>query len=236
MKVAICTPCFNGQCSVNFTLSLMQTFNLLTKNYIDCRFITISNRFTLPARNNLVKAYLEKEKDCTHLFFIDSDISWNPEELLNMLKKVQSDEEKYKVTCAIYPNKSYLWERGVKDEKDKTTIDITKVLECAFIELPEDKKVIDETTKLQTVKHAGTGFMLIKRDVFENIEDMCETYIEDGEEIREYFKCRVVENDYLTEDYYFCHMCGEKDINIWFDEEVKLSHEGNHVFSTRLYY
>lgn len=236
MKVAICTPCFNGQCSVNFTMSLMQSFDLLRRNYIDCRFITISNRFTLPARNTLVKAFLEKEKDMTHLLFIDADISWEPEDLLNMLKKVQSDEEKYKVTCALYPNKNYLWKQGVKDPEDITTIDVTKILQCAYHNLPEELSITDETTKLYTAKHCGTGFMLIKKDVFKSIEDMCETYIEDEENFTEYFTVKIVEKEYLTEDYYFCHMCGEKDIKIWVDPEVILTHEGNHMFCNRLYY
>ncbi len=81
------------------------------------------------------------------------------------------------------------------------------------------------TDKPFEVKHGGTGFMLIKREVFEKLKDKCPSYIHNmndtndnsdlGDKITEYFATSIDENNHLlSEDYHFCKLARDNGIKV----------------------
>jgi hypothetical protein len=100
------------------------------------------------------------------------------------------------------------------------------------------------------VLDAGTGFMLVKRGVFERfIKEYPETsYIRDMTSLNPdgsidratdqqyaFFDGSIDEesNRYLSEDYTFCRRWQKIDGKIWTDPEIVLNHVGTHVFRGR---
>jgi hypothetical protein len=83
------------------------------------------------------------------------------------------------------------------------------------------------------VKGAGTGFMLIKRQVFEKLVGKVETYKNDAnEEINEFFflKKHPETQKQMSEDYTFCHVCRENGIDIHIAPWAAFAHVGTYNF------
>jgi hypothetical protein len=88
--------------------------------------------------------------------------------------------------------------------------------------------------KLQKVKEAGTGFLMIRRDVFAGLRAMgiAKTYRPGGnqhllDQRRTEFFPVGIQNDYLlSEDYYFCWMCEQLGIPVYVDTSVVVGHKG----------
>ena len=81
---------------------------------------------------------------------------------------------------------------------------------------------------------AGTGFMLIKREVMERLKDKVDTYLDDDETtLHEYFflKKDPVLNKQLTEDYSFCALAREHGMKVFVAPWARLSHTGTYTFT-----
>jgi hypothetical protein len=91
------------------------------------------------------------------------------------------------------------------------------------------------------VRHAGTGFMLIKRGVFEHLKPHVPTYRvasfkdENGEYakplIHEYFATSIDEGGaLLSEDYHFCELFRKHGGKIYANPFLQLQHVGTYVY------
>ena len=94
--------------------------------------------------------------------------------------------------------------------------------------------LLDSILKIENnlleIKHGATGFMLIERDVFDKVREKTDSFIYQGTRMNDYFPCKVVEDNYLTEDYAFCQMWRETGGKIWADMSICLNHEGFHSY------
>lgn len=104
-------------------------------------------------------------------------------------------------------------------------------LQWCMNSLPGEKP--DPATGFQKVATAGTGFMVIKREVFERmITEFPEIeYDEDlpdakGQKRWDFFSMGVLERHYLTEDWYFCVRARKLGYDIWMDALNHVKHEG----------
>ena len=108
--------------------------------------------------------------------------------------------------------------------------------------------IVEDGNKLVTegslikLKDAGTGFMLIKREVFEKFINNCPNieYINDinidellSSTFYAFFDTSIDEESkrYLSEDYTFCRRWQKLGGDIWLDPNIKLNHIGHHAFS-----
>jgi hypothetical protein len=92
------------------------------------------------------------------------------------------------------------------------------------------------------VRHGGTGFMLIKRRVFEILQDHVPTYrvstVKDKEGnylkplTHEFFATSIDSTGaLLSEDYHFCELWKKHGGKIHANPFIKLSHVGTYVYS-----
>ena len=77
--------------------------------------------------------------------------------------------------------------------------------------------------------------MLLKRNALEKIKNDVEIFCLPGSQnetikLHNYFDCKVVDNDYLTEDYYFSYLFNKNGGEIFADETIKLKHIGPHEY------
>ena len=144
--------------------------------------------------------------------FIDADIGWEPWHLLVMLD-AQKD-----VIGGLYPMKSLPVKWCVNG--------IPGVAE-------------DPNSSLVEVSKTGTGFLLMKRDVFEKLNEhpAVRTFANDIGLPREldvymktYFDTAVREGRYYSEDWTFCENWRDLGGQVWVDKRVLLRHTGTYVF------
>lgn len=210
-RLYIATPCFGAQVSCHFTSSLIRTLNLLRENNIQCDIQFLPNQIVTRARNILAYQFLVS--NATHLLFIDADIQWKPEDVLKLIK------HKKEICVGLYANKNYI---------DNGNPAPFKNIQYSSTFFPEHNNMSPDG--LMEIKHGATGFMLIERQVFEKVIDDAPVFEYLGHNMNDFFPCKVVDGDYLTEDYSFCQMWRKKGGKIWADLTICLNHEGWHSY------
>lgn len=214
IKLLIGVPAYGGMCYTAFTESLLQTKTFLDKCNIDFDVKFINNQIVTRARNMISHIFMNDES-YTHLLFIDSDIQWNPTHIIMLL------EHNLECVIGIYPNKKYY-------KKDKQII-----LNPSSDILPVNP-LVSSKENLLPIKFAATGFMLLTKSALKRIENDIDTFFlptqDTVKKVYNYFDCNVVDNNYLTEDYFFSYLFVKNGGEIWADKRISLYHHGHHCY------
>lgn len=164
-KIFIATPMYGGQCSGTFTKSCISLQKLFSEYGMDCQFhIVLGDSLVTRARNILVDLFLSS--DCTHLLFIDSDIEFNPHDVFTFL---YFDKD---VTVAPYAKKYIRWDKVISAVKNNPNVqpqELEKIAGSPVINFTSGTNKFKSYEPLE-VKEAGTGFMMIKREVFDKLK------------------------------------------------------------------
>lgn len=84
IHVFVATPAYDGKVTTDYSQSLAESVRDATLYGIRCTASVMGNgAFIDLARNIFVRMFLETE--CTHLFFIDSDLKWESRAFLSLL-------------------------------------------------------------------------------------------------------------------------------------------------------
>jgi hypothetical protein len=210
-RVHICMPCYGGMLTESTFMSYIKWSNTARQLGIDWTMETMTNESLISRARNTLTAKFLSNPDSTHLMFIDADIGWEPWHLLVMLNR---DVD---VIGGLYPMKSLpvKWCVNGFDGAE---------------EGPDG---------LQEVSKTGTGFLLIKRGVFEklNAHPATKPFMNDiglppelNPYMKTYFDTAVRENRYYSEDWTFCENWRDLGGKVWVDKRVLLRHTGTYVF------
>jgi hypothetical protein len=210
-RVHICMPCYGGMLTESTFMSYIKWSNTCRQLGIDWTMETMTNESLISRARNTLTAKFLHNKESTHLMFIDADIGWEPWHLLVMLNR---DVD---VIGGLYPMKSLpvKWCVNGFDGAE------------------------EGADGLQEVSKTGTGFMLIKRHVFEklNAHPATKPFINDiglpaelNPYMKTYFDTAVRENRYYSEDWTFCENWRDLGGKVWVDKRVLLKHTGTYVF------
>jgi hypothetical protein len=247
-KIFLATPMYGGQCAGMFAKSVADLTSLCTSNGIELRSYFLFNESLITrARNYCVDEFMRS--DCTHMMFIDSDIGFDPRDVLAMLA-LQSDDSEYDVLAGPYPKKCISWEK-IKLAVDKGIADEDpNVLEKFVGDYVFNPKGGGGNIRIDIpveVSEIGTGFMMTRRSAFEKFEkafphysykpDHVRTEQFDGSrEIMQYFQAEIdpASKRYLSEDYWFCQKLIEIGGKIWYCPWMKLQHVGSYIFGGSL--
>jgi hypothetical protein len=245
-KLMIATPMYGGNCAAVYLLSLVNLIGLAQENFVNIRVETVWNDALVSrARNDLVDKFLKSDYD--YFMFIDGDIQFNPHDILYMLQIMVEQEDK-EILVGTYPKKLINWEKIttaknnnlIKNNFDyekysgKYVVNFKDATDKSFIEfnLFEPVEILD----------GGTGFMMIKRDVFEKFkksypEQIHSDHNDTNKKITAYFDCKIdpIDNVYLSEDYMFTRWTKKIGIKTWLLPWIKLSHQGTYVFNGDFY-
>jgi hypothetical protein len=181
--------------------------------------------------------------------FIDSDIGFNPQDVLALLA-LMTDDSPYDVMGGPYPKKCISWEK-IKMAVDKGVADKDpNVLEKYvgdYVFNPKGNQREIKISEPVEVLEIGTGFMMIRRKTFEDYKkafphqsykpDHVRTEHFDGtREIMAYFDCIIDPESkrYLSEDYMFCYNVQKMGGRVWFCPWMQLQHVGSYVFGGSL--
>ena len=234
----ICTPSHDGKYFHNYILSLLNT--IATANQLGVRIqvsLMAGESLVTRARNNAVATFLENP-EWTHLFWIDSDIGFSPQAFFRLL---QADRD---VACGVYPLKYEKWpEAGIPAQMTYEEFRSRYARYTVNTDAEEDNivRVKIDSDGFFPVTEAPTGFMAIKRSVFERmIQNYPELqYVSDsiGFENKNlhyrFFDCMVhpISKRYLSEDYTFCYLWNKIGGQIFIDANSNLTHEGKKIYT-----
>lgn len=251
-KLFVATPMYGGQCNGMFARSMCDLTALCLKYGIEMRSYFLFNESLITrARNYCVDEFLRS--GYTHLLFIDSDIGFNPQDVLALLA-IQTDESPYDIIGGAYPKKCITWEKikmavdkGVADENPNILEDfVGDFVFNPVIDPGETSKSIrlDEPAEVLEI---GTGFMMIRRETFDNYlrqfpdilyrPDHVRTEAFDGSrEIGMYFQAEIdpASKRYLSEDYLFCQNSRKAGMKVWLCPWMHLQHAGFYTFGGKL--
>ena len=166
-KIFVATP-VHSEVSMHYTQALLKFQQECTLRGIVTSYCILKSSLVTQGRNLCVRNFL-KEKDHTHLLFIDSDIDFQFDTIMKMLK---ADKD---VIANVYPMKTINWDK-IWQRINKGEIKNVKDLQLSGYMYPikvADENHIEVTDGIMEVTHAPTGCMLIKR---ETIEKMVEKY------------------------------------------------------------
>lgn len=238
MLPVIMTPSHDGKYFHNYVQSLL---NLTTEaaNYGFPVQILMQKGESLitRARNNCVAEFLS-HPEWTHLFWIDSDIGFSSESFYRLLL---ADRD---VAAGVYPLKYEPWpEDGISEsmtlnqfiaQYTRYTVNINKLDQNDEIHIHIDDDGFIE------MEEAPTGFMVIKRAVFEKLIQAYPDlqYSPDSIGVANrglhyrFFDCFVdpVSKRYLSEDYGFCHLWNKIGGKVYIDSGSNLTHQGSKVY------
>ena len=170
-KLFVATPMYGGQCAGMYTRSLCDLTAMCVRYGIEVRSYFLFNESLITrARNYCVDEFLRS--DAHHLLFIDSDIGFNPQDVIAMMA-LQTDESNYDVIAAPYPKKCITWEK-IKQAIDKGVADDNPNQLEDFVGDFVFNPVFDGTEQTRTIRldepaevlETGTGFMMIRRNTF----------------------------------------------------------------------
>lgn len=247
-KIFLATPMYGGQCHGAYTKALADLMILATKHAIDVKLYFMFNESLITrARNYLADEFLRSGYD--YLLFIDSDIHFEAQDVL-VLSHFAINNDNMDIICGPYPKKAISWEK-IKQAVDRGFADKNPLMLEEFVGdyvfNPAENITQFKVDEPVEVKEGGTGFMMIKRKVFEEWDkaypersykpDHVRTKNFDGSrEIMAYFDC-VIDPDskrYLSEDYMFCQHSRNIGLKVWMLPWIKLKHAGTYIFGGSL--
>jgi len=183
--------------------------------------------------------------EATHLFFVDADIEFDPNDMLRM---VAYDRD---VVVGAYPKKALNWTSIIgaarADESEtEETIEGHSSNYVVNFDFVKDKdgnnspqvQIEDNLVKL---KDAGTGFMCIKKEVIQQMFDKHPEmkYVNDinvDQKFEPFMYAlfdTMIDPDsrrYLSEDYTFCRLWQNMGGTIYLDPRTALNHVGHYTF------
>lgn len=206
MFAMFATPCYSGQVTVNYLVSLMRTQTLLQSTGVANTFrVQEGVCFIDHARNLLCHEFLNT--DATDLFFIDDDIGWDPSAVLRLL------EHNEDIVGGAYTKKQDAVEFPIALLADEKTNKLT------------------ERNGLYLAQYLPTGFMRLKRRAVEIMAEDQPVYPDrrsDGtiSQVSNIFRTGFEDGERWGEDLDFARRWTAKGGQMWVDPEILLTHTG----------
>lgn len=240
-KLFVATPMYGGMSHGMYVKSCLDLQALCANYGVEVRFSFIFNESLITrARNYLVDEFLRAE-NFTHMLFLDADIHFDPRDVIALLAL---DKD---VVGGPYPKKSIKWsavKEAVKRNPNIEPNDMEKVAgDFVFNPAPGTERF--NVSEPIEVLEIGTGFMMIKREVFAKFKDaypelrykpdhVGQANFDGSRYIHAYFDTVIdhgVSDRYLSEDYMFCQWWRKLGGQIWLCPWMRTHHIGTYAFN-----
>lgn len=196
-KVLIATPAYDGRLDVWYTNSLVNTIRLAQANGIFIHPVFMSyDALIQRARNDLFG--LMMEVNYSDMIFIDSDMEWNPEWIMELLAReedvVGGTARKKTDAAEIYVAKT-----------DDLTVHENGLIKC---------------------KGLGTGFVKISRRAVQALWQASPEYTNEGKTRRMICDVQVVDGQLYSEDTVLFKKLNDLGFDCWLDPKMTCNHIG----------
>ena len=246
----VATPMYGGQCAGMFAKSCADLSAICTQYGIPLQYYYLFNESLVTrARNYCCDEFMRSTSE--HMMFIDSDIGFNPQDVIALMALQAQDEDLYDIIGGPYPKKCISWEK-IKHAVDKGVADDdASVLEKFVGDYVFNPKGGQQSIPLSEpveVLEIGTGFMMVSKKAMKKFEDAYKDqysykpdhvrteHFDGSREILQFFQAEIdpVSKRYLSEDYWFCQKAHAIGLTTWFCPWMKMQHVGTYIFGGSL--
>lgn len=208
-SIFIALPAYDFKVSLKLAVSLARFTQAAPQHGIDVQIGSVCGCSVVSrARNLLVQDLLNSE--CDYLIFIDSDINFEPEDILRLM--AWGSDPKKGIVAAVPRTRS----------EDKVYI--------ANLDYDENNELTMNGMGLVRAERVATAFMLVRREVFETLDNAHpEWRYYDKRSDRTVpcvFDFMLTEEGYIGEDFLFCDRTREAGFEVWVDPSITLGHMG----------
>jgi len=245
-SIFVATPMYGGLNHGLYAKACLDLQAICMQYGIAVKFSFLFNESLITrARNYLVDEFIHRS-DCTHLLFLDADVHFNPQDVIALLAL---DKD---VIGGPYPKKAIKWKSVLKAIQKDPNIDISVLekLTGDYVFNPVQGTQQFSVTEPLEVLEIGTGFMMVKREVFEKMTEAYPTIrykpdhvgqanFDGSRYIHAFFDTVIDTKDsitgggsdrYLSEDYMFCQMWRKIGGQIYLCPWMRADHIGTYHF------
>jgi len=200
-RIMFATPMYGGNCTEPFFHSALRTIRELTLLGVEYDWQTLRNESLVHRARMEMAATFLRAKEFSHLFWIDADMDYEPEGVA-ALHNLNVD-----IAVGLYAMKRpdmplSAWRNGR----------LVRIEEC-----PSEPFEVD---------YAGTGFMLLSRNVLETVAARVPWWEGANGPVPALFMTPIHDGCLESEDYNFCRQAREAGFKVIADPSVKLGHYG----------
>ena len=237
ISIFVATP-VHSDVSIHYFKACLEFQKECFVRKIPVMFQVMKSSLVTQGRQLCVSGFMES--NCTHMLFIDSDISFNykmVERMINYDKDI----------CLVpYPIKGLDFDKIKSRIKEGSTLDPRVLGNQYTMSVPDPSNVKVENGFIE-VERGPAGCMLIKKEV---IEALIKEYPEftinqhtliDGKLVKRkhmynFFDTYWNKDDktYTGEDFYFCKLCKHAGIKMYALVDEYISHHGEFSYTGRL--
>jgi len=245
-KLFVATPMYGGMSHGLYVKSCLDLQTTMMRYGVEVKFSFLFNESLITrARNYLVDEFLRT--DFTHLLFIDSDIHYNPQDILAL---IALDKD---VIGGPYPKKSINWNNiaeTARKHPDLNPKELENLVGEYVFNVVQGTQQFSVSEPLE-VMEIGTGHMLVKRHVFDKMaaeyptikykpDHVGQAHFDGSRYIHAYFDTVIDTIDsivgggserYLSEDYMFCQMWRKMGGQIYLCPWMRTQHIGTYAFT-----
>lgn len=235
-RILIGTPCYGGLVTHVYMQSILKLMAYAASHDIELNLALLAHDSLITrSRNTILSRFLDTPS-MTHLLFIDADTGFEPEEVERLLRFDQD------LVAGMYPVKVIHWPQVAQRAASVRPEELSQA-GLNYVGIPCKGPEREERNGFVTGTYAGTGFMLIRRNV---AEQMAAAYPETKyKAIQTYplpknpspnqynlFDCMIdpETGTYLSEDFTFCARWRKLGGKIWLDQQSRLVHVGAYEF------
>jgi len=246
-SLLVATPLYDGA-QADYLRSIIGLVGAAQQRNLPCAFAWLSNNASISrARNVLAGAFLQS--DATHMLFLDGDIGFVPEEVIDLIARALADD-RLAVIGAPCTKRQVNWSlvasaaaKGLGRDNPAELERYSGVFALEPLHPGADFR-LDEPLELARV---GTGLMLIRRDV---IETLCARHPElrytpdaldrdsglVSDHLYSLFQPMIDPDSgqLMSDDYAFCRRSRDAGFRLWLAPWMRTTHTGPARFSGTL--
>jgi hypothetical protein len=241
LNILVATPCYGGMMHVSYARSIQGLIQVFNHYGVRHSVIQGTNESLIPRGRNVFANMVCFDRDSndtpyTHLLFIDADIGFNAENIIQALGWNKD------IVALPYPCKSIEWDKIVKAVlAGKTDPEFLRHVASRPIINTNVKDTTFDISKPVQFPQLGTGLLLIKREVLMKFtEDPARRYkLMEGEKkgvnrdfAFDFFQIGINPESryYDSEDYRFCLDARKLGFETWLLPWAVTSHTGGFEF------
>ena len=232
--IVVATPCYGGLVTQTYMTSVLKLVQHAAGGDLDLDVVLLGGDALISRARSLLVAHMLDNPRATHLLFIDADIGFEVEQVLRLMRFGKD------FVAGFYPVKQIDWQQVPRRALEGEPLTSAGLTYVGTLCSGEALRLEDG---FATAVYAGTGFQLIRREVFGR---MMAAYPElrfrkahdiahraaPSDKMFALFDCLIEPETgvYLSEDYAFCRRWRTIGGEIWLDTRSRLTHSGPQSF------
>lgn len=219
MQINIATPQYGHSYEPEYVQSLYSMTKKLEQAKIPSTLSWVSFSDIVVSRNYLISNFYFLQKSCSHILFIDADMGFPPELIMDMISFNKPLVGVMAPTRHFDPRRPGKGTLAVGNMLSKSESDFVKVSHCGASILLISRECIDKMVK------QIPDFLDSKHVKSMPFGGIMKTYLRAFDPI-------VTDNEIFSEDISFCKRWIERcKGDIWVNSKYKIDHIGRYVFS-----